>query len=223
MIPEDQIEALVEKYIKHGQTIGIGSSELGIKFLKKMALRKEIEGMELKIVPTSAEMTLVLKQLNLEAASLDEKEADIAIEFADLVDYNYNYVKRQSKSFVRDKMIAQSAETLIIVCKKNNFVSKLFGVVPFEVSTFWWKRTKIQLESMGAAKERKTEESLTKTESGNYIIDVLTDSIPSPEEFEYQAKEIPGVLETGLFVGYADRIILYEKNKIEVKSRIGKE
>ena len=76
---------------------------------------------------------------------------------------------------------------------------------------------------MGAAKERKTGESLTKTESGNYIIDVLTDSIPSPEEFEYQAKEIPGVLETGLFVGYADRIILYDKGKIEVKSRIGKE
>ena len=119
-------------------------------------------------------------------------------------------------------MIAQSAETLIIVAEKKNFVSKLFGVVPFEVSPFWWKRTKIQLESFGAAKERK-QESITKTESGNYIIDVLTDSIPSPEEFEYQAKEIPGVLETGLFMGYADRILLYNKGKIEVKSRIGKE
>ncbi len=221
MIPEDKIEHLVEKYIKHGQTIGIGSSELGLKFLKKMALKKEIEGLDLKIVPTSAEMTLILKQLNLEAVSLDEKEVDIAIEFADLIDYNYNYIKKQSKSFVRDKMIAQSAETLIIVAEKNNFVSKLFGIVPFEVSPFWWKRTKMQLENMGASRERK-QESLTKTESGNYIIDVLTDSIPSPEEFEYQSKEIPGILETGLFVGYADRIILHEKNKLEVKSRIGK-
>ncbi len=223
MIPEDQIEGLVEKYIKHGQSIGIGSSELGLKFLKKMALKKEIEGLEIKIVPTSAEMTSVLRELNLEAGSLDEKEVDIAIEFADLVDYNYNYTKRNSKSFVRDKMIAQSAETLIIVAEKKNFVSKLFGVVPFEVSPFWWKRTKMQLESMGAARERKNGESLLKTESGNYVIDVLTDSIPSPKEFEYQAKEIPGVLETGLFVGYADRIILYDGKKIEVKSRIGKE
>jgi ribose 5-phosphate isomerase A len=222
MIPEDHIESLVEKYIKHGQTIGIGSSALGLKFLKKMALRKEIEGMELKVIPTSAEMTLILKQLNLDVTSLDEKEVDVAIEFADLIDYNYNFIKKDSKSFVRDKMIAQSAETLIIVSEKKNFVSKLFGVVPFEVSPFWWKRTKLQLENFGAAKERK-QASLTKTESGNYIIDVLTDSIPSPEEFEFQAKEIPGVLETGLFVGYADRIILYEKNKIEVKSRIGKE
>ena len=223
MIPEDQIEGLVEKYIKHGQTIGIGSSDLGVKFLKKMALRKEIEGLDLKIVPTSAEMTLVLKQLNLEMGSLDEKEVDIAIEFADLVDYNYNYVKRQSKSFVRDKMIAQSARDLIIIAEKQNFVSKLFGVVPFEVSPFWWKRTKMQLESMGAARERKAGDTPLKTESGNYIIDVLTDSIPAPEEFEFQAKEIPGVLETGLFIGYADRIILYGKGRIEVKSRIGKE
>ncbi len=222
MIPEDQIELLIEKYIKHGQTIGIGSSELGIKFLKKMALRKEIEGLELKIVPTSAEMTLILKQLNLEMISLNEKEVDVAVEFADLVDHNYNYIKRKSKSFVRDKMIAQSAETLIVITEKKNLVSKMFGVVPFETSPFWWKRTKMQLESFGAAKERKQKENITKTESGNYIIDVLTDSIPSPEEFEFQAKEIPGVLETGLFVGYADRIILCD-GKIEVKSRIGKE
>jgi len=221
MIPEDQIEGLVEKYIKHGDHVGIGSSALGIKFLKKMALKKEIENLDLKIVPTSAEMTYILKQLNLEACSLEEKEIDIAIEFADLADHNYNFIKKDSKSFVRDKMIAQSAETLIIVLEKKNFVSKMFGVVPFEVSPFWWKRTKLQLESFGAARERKTE-SMVKTESGNYIIDVLTDSIPSPEEFEFQAKEIPGVLETGLFVGYADRVILCN-GKIEVKSRIGKD
>jgi len=223
MIPEDQIEVLVEKYIKHGYTIGIGSSELGVKFLKKMALRKEIEGLDLKVVPTSAEMTLILKQLNIEATSLEEKEIDVAIEFADLVNRDFDFVKRNSKSFVRDKMIAQSAAELIIVTEKKNFVSRLFGVVPFEISPFWWKRTKLQLENLGAAKERKQGESLIKTESGNYIIDVLTDSIPSTEEFEYQAKEIPGVIETGLFVGYADRIILYDKGKIEVKSRIGKE
>ncbi|MBU2477268.1 ribose-5-phosphate isomerase A, partial [Candidatus Micrarchaeota archaeon] len=73
------------------------------------------------------------------------------------------------------------------------------------------------------ARERIKGESMVKTESGNYIIDVLTDSIPSTEEFEYQAKEIPGVIETGLFVGYADRVLLYDKGKIEVKSRLGKE
>jgi ribose 5-phosphate isomerase A len=223
MIPEDQIELLVEKYIKHGQTIGVGSSELGLKFLKKMALRKEIEGLEIKIVPTSAEMTLVLRQLNIEATSLDEKEIDVAIEFVDLVNKSFNYIKKDSKSFIRDKIIAQSAAELIIVTEKKNFVSRLFGVVPFEVSPFWWKRTKLQLENLGAARERMKGESLAKTESGNYIIDVLTDSIPSTEEFEYQAKEIPGVIETGLFVGYADRIILYDKGKIEVKSRLGKE
>ena len=190
---------------------------------KKMALRKEIEGLDLKVVPTSAEMTLILKQLNIEATSLNEKEIDVAIEFADLVNKSFNYIKKDSKSFIRDKIIAQSAAELIIVTEKKNFVSRLFGVVPFEVSPFWWKRTKLQLENLGAARERIKGESMVKTESGNYIIDVLTDSIPSTEEFEYQAKEIPGVIETGLFVGYADRIILYDKGKIEVKSRLGKE
>ena len=51
MIPEDQIESLVAKYIKHGQTIGIGSSELGIKFLKKIESGK-LEGVKVAAFDT---------------------------------------------------------------------------------------------------------------------------------------------------------------------------
>ena len=42
----------------------------------------------------------------------------------------------------------------------------------------------------------------------------------SLDDLEYQTKEIPGVLETGLFIGYADRIVLMDGKKITVKSRI---
>jgi len=43
----------------------------------------------------------------------------------------------------------------------------------------------------------------------------------SMEDLNFQAKEIPGVIETGLFIGYADRVLLYDEHGgIEAKSRM---
>jgi len=222
MLSEERIEEFVAKYVKDGQVIGVGSNKLGEHFLRKIALKKEQEKLELKIVPTSASMAAMLSQLHLPSASLDEKEVDLAIEFVDLVDKQYNFVKRESMSFVRDKMIAQSAEELIVITEEKNLTKVIYGGIPFEVVPFWWKRTLIQLESLGTAKIRMKEGSYFKTESGNYIIDVLVTHVQDPDDFELEAKNIPGVIETGLFIGYADRIILHN-GKIEVKSRIRKE
>ena len=55
----------------------------------------------------------------------------------------------------------------------------------------------------------------------SYLADVECDEIYSLEDLEFQAKTIAGVLETGLFMEYADRIILHN-DRIEVKSRIQK-
>jgi len=219
MLSEEVIDGFIAKYLKDGQAIGIGSGKEGETFLKRIALKKEEEKLQVKVVPTSAQMASLLAQLHIESISLEEKELDLAIEFVDLATKDYDFVKRNSASFIRDKMIAQSAETLVIVTNKKNYASMLYGVVPFEICSFGWKHTLLQLDSLGAAKIRMKENTQYKTESGNYVVDVLTDQIPFPEEFEMHSKNIPGVIETGLFVGYADRIVLYD-GKIEVKSRI---
>lgn len=213
------MEDFVSRFIKGGQVLGIGSSELGEKFLKKIALHKEEKGLDLKVVPTSANITTIAAQLKLPLTSLNEHEIDLAVEFADLVDRDFNYIKRDSHSLVRDKMVAQSAETLIIVADEKAFAERLGGVIPFEITPFGYKRTIIQLENLGSTHLRKEGDRIMKTESGNYLVDVAVDEIHSLEDLEYQSKDIPGVLESGLFLGYADKVVLHNK-KILVKSRL---
>ena len=58
-----------------------------------------------------------------------------------------------------------------------------------------------------------------KTETGHYVIDVNVDEIYSLEDLEFQAKDIPGVLETGLFIGYADRVLLHN-GRLDMLSRL---
>ncbi len=218
---EHVIEQLIARYVKDGDVVSIGSSPLGEKFLKKLAIALEDYNVpidSIEFVPTSMRNATVASSLGIPIADINDREIDVAIEFVDQVDEDYNYIKYSSLSFVRDKMIAQSAGILIVVADEHAMVKKLRGKIPFEIATFGWKRTMNQLDALGEAKRRMNGDLPFKTETGNYVIDTKIDNIFSYEDLEFETKNIPGVLETGLFIGYADKIILHGKS-IQLMSR----
>ena len=222
MLNEQAIEQFIVKYVKDGDVVSIGTSVIGEKFLVKLALALEHEHIPIntiKFVPTSHRLAAIAGQLGMEMTSLNEDEIDVAFEFVDQIDNDFNFIKRNSYSLVRDKMIAQSASILVAIVEQEDAMRKLQGRIPFEITSFGWKRTVNQLEMFGQARLRTEKNIPFKTESGNYIADVNIDRIFSLEDVEYKAKEIPGVLETGLFLGYADKIVIHNK-KIRVLSRV---
>ena len=220
MLEEEIIEALIEKFVRDGSIIALGTSEHSTNFLKKIALKVHKDGLDVKIIPTSLELATLCTSLKLPVASINDREVDLAIEFVSMVDADFNYIKRETHSLIRDKMIAQSASEMIVVCDKQNYVKRLHGTIPFEVDSFGSRRTLLQLDEFGHASFRLKENGERfVTESGNYIVDVHFDQIYSLEDLEYETKKIPGVIETGLFLGYADRIMLHN-GKLKVISRI---
>ena len=202
VLKEETIEALALRYIKPGMILSFGASQESEVFLKKIAFMMEEKKIKLSVVPTSHAIAI-----------------DLAFEFASQIDFDFNYIKTDSLSFIRDKMIAQSAEELIVIADKKNFVQRLHGIVPCEIVHFGCQRTIVQLEKLGRVKLRKINEKEVRTETNHLIADVLVDEVYDLDEIEFQAKEVPGVIETGLFIGYADRIILHN-HSLEVKSRL---
>ena len=220
MLEEEIIEALVEKFLRNKISVALGTSEHAKTFLKKIALKVAEKELKVKIVPTSLELATLCTTLKLPIASINDREIDLAIEFADMIDTQFNFIKHMTTSLIRDKMIAQSASEMIVVGEEQNYVKRLHGVIPFEVDSFGAERTLLQLDEFGDAEFRlKKNGERFVTESGNYLIDVRFDQIYSLEDLEYDTKKIPGVIETGLFLGYADRILLHNK-RIKVISRI---
>ena len=71
----------------------------------------------------------------------------------------------------------------------------------------------------GNARLREDKDVKFKSETGQYIVDVDCDHIFSLEDLEYKTKEVPGVLETGLFLGYADKVVLHNGDRVRVLSR----
>jgi len=208
------IEDFIIRYIKEGDVVSIGSGELGEKFVKKLALALEhthIPINNVELVPTSMQIASLGSGVGLPIADINEREVDVGIEFVDAVDHNYNFIKRHSASLIRDKMIAQSSAILVVVCEENNMMEKLRGAIPFEIATFGYKRTVNQLDAFGKARRREKNGMPFRTETGNYIVDVEFDNIFSYEDLEIDSKQIPGVIESGLFLGFADKIVLHGK------------
>jgi ribose 5-phosphate isomerase A len=220
MLNEDQVDAFVTRYVKDGQVLAVGTNQLGELFLKKVGLWAEQNQWEITLIPTSVSQIQTAKEFHLPLTTLNEREVDLAVEFATQGDHDFNFLKRYSNSLIRDKMIAQSAGELIVVLPEKDYVEKLSGMVPFEISSFGWKRTLLLLEQIGKVNHTQYEKEPPKSESGHYLVEAEIDTQLLLEEIDAQARLIPGVLETGIFIGSADRMLLVGEQEIKVKSRM---
>ena len=220
MLLDEHVEELLEKYVKDDQIISFGTGPLNKVFLKKLALYVEDNNLNISVVPTSHALGELCAQLKMKTASLDDVEVDIAFDFVDQVNRDFDYISNETTSLIRDKMIAKEAGELIIVCEEKNFVDMLFGIFTLEVNPFAVKKTIVHAMNLGEATLREINGQPVKSETGNYFIDIKFDQIYSVSDLDYQAKNIPGVLETSLFIGYADRVLLHSDEKVLVRSRM---
>lgn len=223
MLSEDQVDAFVSRYVKDGQVIAVGTNQLGELFLKKLGILCEQNRWDVSVIPTSTSQIATAKTFHLPLTTLNEREVDVAFEFVDQADHDYNFLKRYSTSLIRDKMVAQSAAELVAILPEKEQYDKLHGNISMEISAFGWKRTLLLLERVGRVDHQKYGDEPPKTELGHYIVDVEIDEYLSLEDIDMQARLIPGVLETGLFIGMADRLILVGETDIKVKSRLDNE
>jgi ribose 5-phosphate isomerase A len=80
--------------------------------------------------------------------------------------------------------------------------------VPVEVLSFAHEATKKALSSLGIPSLRMKEGTLVRTDSGNVIYDLLCGQIDEPKTLDRALRSIPGVVETGLFCGRADVVLV---------------
>ncbi len=220
---ERVVKAIVDRYIKKDMILSVGTGSMNESFLRQIALLSHEKDLDIRFVPTSMKLTELASALQLKIASINDYEIDLSIEFADLIDKDFNFISRQTHSLVRDKMVGQSAGEMLVIAEEKNYVKQLYGDIPYEVAVFGAKHSLVRLDQFGEARFRMKENGEKyMTETGHYIIDVKVDAVFDLEDLEYETKEVPGVLESGLFIDYADRVLLHNK-KIHLMSRIGPE
>ncbi|MCM3765669.1 ribose-5-phosphate isomerase RpiA [Neobacillus niacini] len=196
-------------FVREGMVVGLGTGTTVFYTISKLGEFVQ-QGFSIKGVPTSEHTKKLATELGIPLISINEIEKiDVAIDGADEVDSELNLIKGGGGALLREKIIAKAAETFIIVADSNKIVETLGTFpLPIEVVRFGYEMTmKHILELGGSPKLRQKDGIPFLTDNGNYIIDGIFTKIKDPKTLERELNLIPGVVDNGLFVGFADRVI----------------
>jgi len=203
-----------EKAVEHvdsGSVVGLGSGGTAahaIRILGDSLRSGELE--EVLGVPTSLQASAEAVQAGIPLTTLDEHpDPDLAIDGADQIDGALNLIKGGGGALLREKVVASASRLYIIVADETKLAARLGEGcrLPVEVLPFALQPVLHRIGALGAeATVRSGGGKLgpVVTDNGNLIIDADFGAIPEPRRLDAELKAIPGVIETGLFLGYTD-------------------
>ncbi len=201
-------------YIKEGMLVGLGSgstSEYMVQFLGE----KVHQGLNIVGVPSSEKIGSLANSLHIPLTTLAEaKVLDIYVDGADEIDTQFNMIKGGGGALLREKILAYNSKKRVIIIDSTKQVEQLGKFkLPIEVIPFAKESIMHQLEQMNLNPVlRKFESESYTTDEGNHIIDVDIRGLDNYSALNESLLSIPGVVETGLFLGYMDLLIVGIKN-----------
>jgi len=210
------------EFVHDGMVVGLGTGSTAKHMV--VALGEKVRaGMRLRGVPTSKETAMLATQQGIDLIDADNAWViDVAIDGADQVDPSFNLIKGGGGALLKEKIVAASAKQFIVLVDQTKRVPVLGGSfpLPIEVIPFGWGSTAREIETLTQSRVvlRELNGAPFKTEAGNMIVDVHLARIDQPRDLEIALNQIPGVVETGLFVGRTDLLIVGTVNGVETYS-----
>jgi ribose 5-phosphate isomerase A len=199
--------------IKSGWIIGMGSGSTTAYAVAGLGRITKAKKLEISIVPTSFQIENLAILHGLKLLSMNEASTiDYAIDGADQVEeISLNLIKGGGGALLREKIVDSAARRLAIVVDETKLTRRLGGrlSVPLEVSPFAHRCIQAQVAKMGGrAKLRAGDGKVGPlvTDNGNFVLDADFGKIEKPAALERRLKSMPGLIETGLFIGMVDEV-----------------
>lgn len=118
-------------------------------------------------------------------------------------------VKGGGAALLREKIVDSTAKKLVVIVDERKLAKTLGGPqpIPVEIAPFGYASTVAKIRKI--SEKTVLRESAGKvgpviTDNGNLIADAFFRSIRRPEIVNEKLKHIPGVMETGFFIGMCD-------------------
>lgn len=197
--------------IREGMVVGLGTGSTVYYALLKIGSMIR-DGLNIIGIPTSSGTEKIAQEQNIPLSTLAvHPTIELTIDGADEVDAHLNLIKGGGAALVREKIIANASNRIVIVVDESK-VSQVLGTsfaLPVEIVQFGWEATKRVVDKIcGQSDLRGGIHDPLITDNGNYILDCHFDGIDDPEKIEMQLNIIPGVVENGIFVNRTDKVII---------------
>ncbi|MEF8832446.1 MAG: ribose-5-phosphate isomerase RpiA [Candidatus Thermoplasmatota archaeon] len=209
------------EYVEDGMVVGLGTGSTAKYAIEKIGERKKEEDLDIVAIPTSLETENRAKRAGIDIVELDRADKiDLTIDGADEVDPDKNLIKGGGGALLREKVIAHNSKEYIVIVDPSKMVDVLGESfdLPVEILSLWQEGIVDQIEKLGCdAQLRKVDGSMYKTDNRNNILDCDFGEIKYPEQLSKKLNSIPGVIENGLFLDFADKIIIGDEKGFKEK------
>ena len=212
------------KHVKDGFVVGLGSGSTAAFAIREIGRRIREENLKVLGVSTSYQSYILAVECGIPITNLGEHpQIDLDIDGADQIDRDLNLIKGGGGALLREKVVASAAKEVIIVADETKLSRRLGEnrVIPLEVLPFAVPVVMLKIKKIGGhprLREKNTGGPYI-TDNGNFILDVDFGPIDDPEELDRKLKSIPGVVETGLFIGMTDMAYIGTPNNVRVIQR----
>lgn len=200
----------VKRFVTANQVVGLGSGStmtILVRELANLPYKRSVE-----FVTTSIQIKIEAEKVGLKIA--DESnfvDIDVVFDGADQIDSDFNMIKGGGGALLREKVLISAGNKVVILADDTKFVKRLTRPVPIEIHKFARSFLLKRIKEIGGSPKLRTMDKGYPfvTENGNIVLDTSFNSIGNIRNKEIELKNIPGVLEVGLFT----RASIYYKAK----------
>jgi ribose 5-phosphate isomerase A len=215
-------------FVRPGMRLGLGTGSTAAHFVDLLA-EKVKAGFEVIGVPTSEATRVQAEKLGVPLTTLDEEEElDLTVDGADEVDPDLNLIKGGGGALLREKIVAAASREMLVIADESKYVKRLGRFpLPIEVVDFGLGATNHAIKAVFKATgcdgpirlRHRPDGHVFVTDQGHLILDAGLGAIPDARRLAQGLSEVPGVVEHGLFIGLARRVVLAGSGGIRVIER----
>src|SRR3954452_850634 len=223
-----QAAARALEHVQNGMKLGLGTGSTAKHFVELLGERVR-SGLQVVGVPTSEATRADAALCGIALTTLEEIDRlDLTVDGADELDASLNLIKGGGGALLREKIVAAASDRMIVIADESKWVEALGRFpLPVEVIPFGLGATSRAIEKAFARAGVSGQMGVRKgkdghvfvTDGGHWIIDAHLGRIANAPRLAGLLTAIPGVVEHGLFIGFASVAMLAGPQGIRVIER----
>jgi ribose 5-phosphate isomerase A len=194
--------------VRDGMIVGLGTGSTATYFIRELGSKH----LNIVAIPTSEASGKLAREVGIRLTHFGETPAiDVTVDGADEVSPQLDLIKGLGGALVREKVVARASGRVVIIVDESKLVPQLGSrcVIPVEVVPFAVDVVIRRLMEWGGVPQiRQKDGKPFVSDNGNLVLDWQHGPIDNPTALEKQIKEITGVVDSGLFCGIANLVIV---------------
>jgi ribose 5-phosphate isomerase A len=201
--------------------VGLGSGRAAEAFVRALAAER---GLQVLGIPTSRATAALATSLGLVVSDVLVDSIDVTVDGADEVDPRLDLIKGYGGALARERIVAAASRRQVILVTPEKLVPRLGtrGRLPVEILPFAEPLCQRRLRGLGCdPRRRETAGAPFVTDNGNWILDCGIAAQDDAAALDRDIRRIPGVVDTGFFLGTAEQVLVAEAEAVRVLRRAG--